>query len=157
MISINNVKASPTLCSSAALETRIVRFELRLASGAAKDCVPEVSCNRSVESLSALQELDPYVSSKTRLLEYASVMLASLNDIMIAMLSEKLTIEHYLYLRRVLDSYKDKKFAFQDLQDLMDEVILLAEIEAAKIEVRAHVRERDKNSIYKSSRKIMDL
>ena len=81
-----------------------------------------------------LQEMDEYKEDQTKLKESGNKILRCLNDIRLALLNEKLQENHVIYLKHAIEKNK-WQLKFPELQSVIDDIILRAEVELAKIEM----------------------
>ncbi len=81
-----------------------------------------------------LQEIDEYKEDQQRLKESGEQILKCLNDIKLGMINGELSSGHMLNLKNALEKNR-KKFKFLQLQEVIDDIIIRAEVELAKLEL----------------------
>ena len=81
-----------------------------------------------------LQEIDEYKEDQQRLKESGEQILKCLNDIKFGLVNGELNAGHMLNLKNALEKNR-KKFKFLQLQEVIDDIIIRAEVELAKLEL----------------------
>ena len=80
-----------------------------------------------------LQEVDGYAQDQKKMKQTGDRLLKYLGDVRIGILSGEITMEHMKHLKEALDDSKIE-LQFPELQDVVEDIKLRAEIEIAKIE-----------------------
>jgi len=91
-----------------------------------------------------LQEIDGYAQDQQKMKQTGDRLLKYLSDVRIGILSGEITIEHMKHLK---DALQDSKITLQfpELQDVVEDIKLRAEVELAKLEVGVNYNEENGN------------
>lgn len=94
----------------------------------------KVDSLHSVNPFLALQEIDSYQTDQQKMLGTGKNLLTHLNDIRLALINGDLNKEHINNLKKTLSQQK-LTLKSPELQQVIDEIYLRAEVELAKLEV----------------------
>ena len=95
----------------------------------------EITSTRvNVSSLWMLQEVDSYSADTQKMKQVGGDLLEQLNNIRMVLITGEFTRNNITQLRETLKNSKIK-LQFPDLQELLDEIELRAEVELAKLEM----------------------
>lgn len=81
-----------------------------------------------------LQEIDEYKEDQKKLRDSGNQILGSLNDLRLGLVSGELSEQHIINLKNTLENNRNK-FKFVELQQVIDDIILRAEVELMKIKI----------------------
>ncbi len=81
-----------------------------------------------------LQEVDGYAQDQKKMRQTGDRLLKYLQDVRIGILSGEITVDHMKHLKDALDD-SQIELQFPELQDVVDDIKLRAEVELAKLEM----------------------
>lgn len=118
------------------------------ASPEFKDSISEGGSNEHIVEIPQvnpflfLHEINEYKDDQEKLKEMGNKMLECLNDIKFGLINGEFPKENIVNLKAVLEENKHQ-FKFLELQHVIEDIILRAEVELAKIEMMTETKDKD--------------
>ena len=97
--------------------------------------ITELSDVPEVNPFLFLQKIDEYKEGQQNLKESGEQILRCLRDIQFGLINNELSVELMSNLKNTLERNR-RKFKFAQLQEVIDDIIIRAEVELAKLELR---------------------